>query len=152
MQVDYRQLRSGDVAILDAMLDCFGKAFAEVATYGNNRPDDAYMNRLLSGDSFIAIAALVDGRTIGGLTAYELKKFEQPRSEIYIYDLAVDASYRRRGVATGLIEALKPVARQRGAWVIFVQADDIDEPAARLYEKLGVCEKVLHFDIPAGAE
>ena len=36
---------------------------------------------------------------IGGLVAYVLPKFEQARSEIYLYDLAVDAAHRQRGVA-----------------------------------------------------
>jgi aminoglycoside 3-N-acetyltransferase I len=37
--------------------------------------------------------------------------------------------------------------RRRGAWAVFVQADYGDEPAIALYEKLGVREEVLHFDI-----
>ncbi len=93
----------------------------------------------------------MDGETIvGGLVAYELPKFEQSRSELYIYDLAVRESHRRQGVATALIEHLQTIARERGAWVIFVQADTGEEDAAAiaLYEKLGEREEVLHFDIP----
>ena len=51
------------------------------------------------------------------------------------------------GVATALIEALKPIARHKGAWMIFVQADPRDAPAVALYDKLGEREEVLHFDI-----
>lgn len=32
--------------------------------------------------------------------------------------------------------------------MIYVQADYVDPPAIALYEKLGVREEVLHFDIP----
>ncbi|HAI88405.1 MAG TPA: AAC(3)-I family aminoglycoside 3-N-acetyltransferase, partial [Alcanivorax sp.] len=46
-----------------------------------------------------------------------------------------------------LIEALKKIGRERGAWVIFVQADHGDDPAIALYTGLGVREDVLHFDI-----
>jgi aminoglycoside 3-N-acetyltransferase I len=60
----------------------------------------------------------------------------------------VAANWRRRGIATRLIEALKPIAAQRGAWVIFVQADRQDSGAVALYETLGVREEPLHFDIP----
>ena len=60
---------------------------------------------------------------VGGLAAYELRKFERERREIFIYDLAVAQEHRRRGVATGAINELKRIARQRGAYVIFVQAD-----------------------------
>ena len=81
--------------------------------------------------------------------AYDLQKFEQQRSEIYIYDLAVAATHRRRGIATALINALRAIGAARGAWVIYVQADtgDDDAPAIALYESLGVRENVLHFDI-----
>lgn len=112
-------------------------------------PDEDYLRRLLGSDTFIALAALKRDEVIGGIAAYELKKFEQPRSEIYIYDLAVAAAHRREGIATALIEKLKEVAVERGAWVIFVQADTgvEDEPAIALYTKLGRREDVLHFDI-----
>ena len=84
---------------------------------------------------------------VGGLAAYVLDKFEQERSEVYIYDLAVAEPHRRSGIATALIEALKPIAAERGAYVIFVQADPVDAPAVALYSKLGQREDVLHFDI-----
>jgi aminoglycoside 3-N-acetyltransferase I len=95
----------------------------------------------------VAVAALRDGEVIGGLAAYVLPKFEQARSEVYLYDLAVAAGHRRQGVATALIACLQRVAAERGAYVIFVQADLGDEPAIALYTKLGVREDVLHFDI-----
>jgi aminoglycoside 3-N-acetyltransferase I len=86
---------------------------------------------------------------VGGIAAYELKKFEQERSEIYIYDLAVASEHRREGIATALIEKLKEIAAKRRAYVIFVQADTgiEDKPAIALYTKLGRREDVLHFDI-----
>lgn len=116
-------------------------------TYSENRPSADYLRKLLKSDYFIAIAALKEDEVVGGLTAYELKKFEQERSEIYIYDLAVAAAHRREGIATALIHKLKEVATACGAYVIFVQADIGDDPAIELYTKLGIREDVLHFDI-----
>lgn len=85
-----------------------------------------------------AFRGALDGRSvIGGLVVYELLKFEQERSEIYIYDLAVASEHRRKGVATALINELKAVAAARGAYVIYVQADPPDEPAIALYTKPG---------------
>ncbi len=88
-----------------------------------------------------------NGEVVGGIAAYELKKFEQKRSEFYIYDLAVSAAHRREGIATALIQELKKLAGARAAYVIFVQADTDDAPAIALYSKLGIREDVLHFDI-----
>jgi aminoglycoside 3-N-acetyltransferase I len=88
------------------------------------------------------------GEVVGGIAAYELKKFEQERSAIYIYDLAVAVGHRRQGIATALIAELQRIAAACGAYVIFVQADLGDAPAIALYTKLGTREDVLHFDIP----
>jgi aminoglycoside 3-N-acetyltransferase I len=142
-----RALTPVDVMLMEAMLTTFGEAFDEVETYSRARPSRAYLARLLGSDSFIALAALKGSEVVGGIAAYELKKFEQERSEIYIYDLAVAAAHRREGIATALIAELKKIAAARGAYVIFVQADLGDAPAIALYTKLGTREDVLHFDI-----
>lgn len=147
-------LAPDDIPLLDALLKMFGEVFDEPETYTGNRPSAAYLQDLLSGDIFIALAALKNGDVVGGLAAYELKKFEQERSEIYIYDLAVRSGHRREGIATALIGKLKEIAAQRGAYMIFVQADTNveDEPAIALYTKLGKREDVLHFDIPVNPD
>ena len=145
---DIRLLGADDAALLSAMNTLFGAAFDEADTYTGARPDDAWLQTLLRSDTFIAIAACRDDAVIGALAAYVLPKFEQARSEVYIYDLAVDAEHRRQGVATALIEALQREAADRGAWVIYVQADHGDDPAIALYTGLGAREDVLHFDIP----
>lgn len=132
---------------MEAMNTMFGAAFDEVDTYTANRPSRTYLQSLLRNNQFIALAAMDNGDVIGGLAAYELQKFEQERSEIYIYDLAVAARHRRKGIATALIEKLKQLAASHGAWVIFVQADRVDAPAIALYTKLGIPSDVLHFDI-----
>jgi aminoglycoside 3-N-acetyltransferase I len=145
--VTVRHLTPNNLPLMEALLTVFGEAFNEVATYDGNRPDVAYLTELLSRDYFVALAALKDDQMVGGLVAYELRKFEQPRSEIYIYDLAVSMPHRRQGIATALINKLKEIAASRGAYVIFVQADIGDEPAIALYTKIGIREDVLHFDI-----
>ena len=145
--VDIRRLTADAIADMRRLLDLFGEVFDDPATYVRAQPDDGYLQRLLSNDQFIALAAYHGEMVVAGLAAYELQKFEQARSEIYIYDLAVGRQHRRRGIATKLITALKPIAHAAGAHVIFVQADYVDPPAVALYSKLGVREEVLHFDI-----
>ena len=147
MMLAIHRLTPDDHALMDALLATFGEAFNEPETYGAKRPSTSYLQRLLGSDSFIALGALKGGEVVGGLVAYELSKFEQERSEIYIYDLAVSGPHRRQGIATTLIQELRKLARARGAYVIFVQADIGDEAAIALYSKLGMREDVLHFDI-----
>lgn len=146
------QLKADDVGRMNALLSVFGAAFDDLPTYTSRRPSAEYLRQLLNGESFIALAAVDGEDVVGGLAAYELRKFEQERSEIYIYDLAVASTHRRLGLATALIAALQRVGAERGAYVIFVQADTgiDDEAAIALYTNLGQREEVLHFDIPVG--
>ena len=143
--ISIRQLFANDLALMESLLDTFGEAFDEVDTYSSSRPSNAYLKRLLSSNYFIALAALKNESVVGGIAAYELQKFEQERSEIYIYDLAVAVAHRREGIATALIQELQKIAVVRAAYVIFVQADIGDDPAIALYTKLGAREDVLHF-------
>jgi len=143
-----RRLCPADVPLMQAMTRMFAEAFDEPETYVGQPPGRGYLERLLYREGFIALVAVKGGVVVGGLVAYELEKFERERREIYIYDLAVAEPHRRRGIATGLIGELRRIGAERGAWVIFVQADYGDDPAIALYEKLGDREEVLHFDIP----
>lgn len=136
-----------DIGLLKDLLKVFADAFEDYASYQSAVPSDEYLSSLIARDDFIPLVAIADGKVVGGLVAYVLKKFEQERSEIYIYDLAVDEAYRRRRIATGLIDKLREIARNTNACEIYVQADYDDDPAIKLYESLGVREDVLHFDI-----
>jgi aminoglycoside 3-N-acetyltransferase I len=140
-------LTSADVLAMRALNALFAHAFGDHESYARRPPDDAYLQKLLAKEHIIVLVGRVDGEVVGGLVAYELHKLEQSRSEIYIYDLAVAENYRRHGIAQTLIEQLRAIGVERGAWVVYVQADYGDDPAIALYEKLGEREEVLHFDI-----
>ena len=138
-----------DASMMNEVLEFFAKEFHDPESYLKNKPSRGYVERLLASPSFICLVAKHQEQLVGCLVAYELVKFEQERSEVYIYDLAVSSSFRRQGVATEMIEHLKGIAKALGACVIFVQADTQTEdlPAINLYTKLGKREEVLHFDI-----
>jgi aminoglycoside 3-N-acetyltransferase I len=146
--VTIQKLGPSDVQLLRGLNAMFGVAFGEPDTYGAQPPGDDYLRDLLGKEQVVTLIASVDGEVVGGLVAYVLDKFERARREVYIYDLAVAEPHRRQGIATALIERLREIAAALQAWVIYVQADYGDDPAIALYEKLGVREEVLHFDIP----
>ena len=129
------------------MLDVLGAGFDDDPEYSRARPDAEYVQRLLGSDSFVAFVAYDGPAAVGAIAGYELVKFEQARSEFYLYDLAVLDSHRRQGIAKALIRAFQGEAARRGALVTFVQADLDDPPAIALYESLGTREEVLHFDL-----
>ena len=142
-----RRLGPNDAEAMRALNRLFGREFDDAESYESAPPSDEYFRRILGRDTVIALVAANTGEMSGGLVAYVLDKLEQERSEIYIYDLAVDEAHRRRHVATALIKDLKRRAADIGAWVIYVQADYGDDPAIALYTKLGKREDVMHFDI-----
>lgn len=152
MPYECTRLTSAELPRMKALLAVFADAFGEHDTYQAAVPSDDYLAALLDKPHFFPVVALDGGEVVGGLAAYELEKFERERSEIYIYDLAVRETHRRRGIATQLIRTLGDSARERGAYVMFVQADRGDEPAIRLYESLGTREDVHHFDIAVTAK
>ena len=115
-----RALTPDDVPLMRELLALFGRAFDDVESYSAYQPDDRYLEKLLNSETFIAISALAGATTIGGLAGYVLPKFEQARSEFYIYDLAVDEPYRRKGVARPLSRSSRRLQRQRRL-AIFVQ-------------------------------
>jgi aminoglycoside 3-N-acetyltransferase I len=142
-----KRLGAEDVALARAMNALFADAFEDPESYATLLPDASYLAGLLSNAGTIALVALAEERIVGALTAYTLPKFEQARSEIYIYDLAVAEGFRRRGIATALLDAVQDIASETSAWAVFVQADYCDEPAIALYTKLGIREDVMHFDL-----
>lgn len=149
MMYSYQRLTPEDTELMRDLLVVFGRAFEDEALYQERPPTNSYLRKELSNERCIVLAACDGARVVGGLVAYVLPKFEQERSEIYLYDLAVDERYRRQGIATELIEELRRIGHQVGAWVIFVQADAVDEPAIKLYESLtSHKEAPYHFDIP----
>jgi aminoglycoside 3-N-acetyltransferase I len=150
MSFTTKRLGRADLATMKASLALYADVFGDHESYQSNVPSDGYLLKLLGDETFYALATFADDEIVGALAAYELRKFEQERSEVYIYDLAVDMDYRRKGVATALIRRLGEAARKRGAYVMFVQADigEEDEAANALYRKLS-SEMIVakHYDI-----
>jgi aminoglycoside 3-N-acetyltransferase I len=148
MDWQVKRLTAGDDQLFRAMNVLFGEAFEEPETFGDSPPRPAYVSTFLNREHIHALVVSEGEAVLGALVAYELMKFESERSEIYIYDLAVAETHRQRGIATALIRRLCSIGAERGAWVVYVQADYGDEPAIALYTKLGTREDVMHFDIP----
>ena len=147
-QTRIHRLGAGDLPLLRQLNAVFAEAFGDAGTYLASTPGEAYCRRVLGNPLLIALVAERAGSVVGGLVAYELQKLERERSEVYLYDLAVAEAHRRQGIATALIDRLRAIAHERGAWVAFVQADPGDDPAIALYTRLGTREDVMHFDLP----
>src|SRR4051794_21251763 len=140
------ELGGDDLALLRGVNQLFGAAFDDGERYLATPPSDDHLRQLLDSSQFIALAVHGSDAVIGAITAYELVKYERDAREIYLYDLAVDESHRRQGIATVLIEHLRGIAAKRNAEVVFVQADGDDPEAIALYERFSERRAVYHFD------
>jgi aminoglycoside 3-N-acetyltransferase I len=98
---------------------------------------DEYVDRLLSSEDVFAVAAFDENNIIGGLTAHMLPMTRSESSEIFIYDLAVLAEYRRMGVGRMLMMALRSTATAAGMQDVFVPVDNDDLHAIEFYRALG---------------
>lgn len=74
---------------------------------------------------------------VGGLTAHTLMMTAYEGAEVFLYDIAVDPDYQRRGVGRRLIDALRSEASSLGISTMFVPADDADTEALAFYSALG---------------
>lgn len=112
-------------------------------------PDPEYLENLLRKESFMAYVATFGDRIIGGLTAYVLPSYYFQSSEVYIYDLAVDTPFQRKGTGRKLIEAIKTDCKALGLREVFIQADGIDQHALDFYHATGgKSAEVVHFSYP----
>ncbi|MHA7303706.1 GNAT family N-acetyltransferase [Arthrobacter sp. TMN-49] len=136
-----RRLVRGDEAVAATMFAMMAAVFE-----GDSEPlSEKYLQGLLGGDSFWAIAAFDGADVVGGLTAHTLPMTRSPSSEVFIYDLAVREDHQRQGVATQLVSELRTAAAQRGIHEVFVPADNEDRGALDFYRAQGAAASPVTF-------
>lgn len=145
--IETYRLAAGDISSLREINELFADVFEDADNYAANKPSDEYMQTFLANEENIVIAASYDGQIVGGLVAYTLNKFEQQRKEVYLYDMAVATTAQRKGIGKMLVNELRRVAKQNGAYVVFVQADEGDD-AVKFYESMSPIEnlRTRNFD------
>lgn len=74
-----------------------------------------------------------DGRIIGNATLLSTKMWDR----FLVANVAVHPTYRRQGIARGLMEAITKSIRARGGRDILLQVVKTNQPAIDLYESLG---------------
>ncbi len=146
MDVHIKKLGPGEMDQFATLINVFEEVFDMENLLG---PDPGYLENLLRKESFMVYVAMFGERVIGGLTAYVLPSYYFQSSEVYIYDLAVDTPFQRKGTGRKLIEAIKADCKALGLREVFIQADRIDEHAIGFYQSTGgKSTEVVHFSYP----
>ena len=78
-----------------------------------------------------------EGAPMGFVFGYELPRRHGDPSILFVYELEVDAAWRRRGIASRLLRELAQIARARGIETGFVLTSASNAAAMRLYESIG---------------
>jgi aminoglycoside 3-N-acetyltransferase I len=138
-----KRLGQNDIEMVKQLLLLFEKVFEMKDFTSVNEP---YLTKLLQKPDFIIYVAVHKNETIGGLTAYQLPGYYSEQSEIFIYDIAIQKEFQRKGIGKKLFLAIKEYGKQTGAKELFVAANEEDEHALDFYRSLGgKAEKVFHF-------
>jgi len=119
--IDVRRLGPGDEAAVLALAE--------------KEPPDAA--RLLADERTFYLAAFDGDRPVGFVFAHELLRRHGDPTMLFVYDVGVDETHRRRGIATRLLRELGAIARERGIRTGFLLTNASNDPAMGLYRSLG---------------
>lgn len=125
--VEIRRLRRGDEQSVLAAGSLFDDA-----------PDASTARRFLEQPNHHLLIAYATGGggPLGFVSGVETTHPDKG-SEMFLYELAVDESARRRGVGRSLVEALVALARSRGCYAVWVLTDTDNVAALATYEGAG---------------
>ncbi|MEV0776787.1 GNAT family N-acetyltransferase [Streptomyces sp. NPDC050433] len=101
---------------------------------GPARPE--WAERFLAAPGHLLLIAYVEGVPAGFVSGIEMLHPDKG-VEMCLYELSVDAPYRRRGIGRALTDTLAAVARERGCYDMWVGVDTDNEPALATYRSAG---------------
>jgi ribosomal protein S18 acetylase RimI-like enzyme len=130
----------GHVLVDEVSIDAFVKVAAELRG-SSTAQTNAHLERLAHSPlAPYAIVARMNGRVVGcGQLSCE-------DGIAGVYDMVTAPESRGRGVATAMVGALLANARERGGTCAFLQVDEDNEPALRVYRKFGFATAyVYHY-------
>jgi ribosomal protein S18 acetylase RimI-like enzyme len=92
--------------------------------------------RFLADSGHHLLLAYEDDRPVGFVSGVEVTHPDKG-TEMFLYELAVDEPFRRRGIGRALAAALAGLARQRGCYGMFVLTDHDNLAAQATYLAAG---------------
>ncbi len=99
---------------------------------------ERYVKESLSDKNVILLVAETDGKVIGMVRAVIHERlFYEPRKEAIITDIYVHPSYRRRALASMLLDRLADELRERGVSLLVAEYPPGNKIAEKFFEKTG---------------
>lgn len=130
--MDIRTIGAGNVAAVMAASPLFdGPAAARIA------------QRFLDSEGHYLLIAYEDGGPAGFVSGIEMTHPDKG-TEMFLYELAVAEAFRRRGIGTALVTALRDLAIEHGCYDMWVLTDADNTAALATYDGTGADEKSNH--------
>ncbi len=123
--MDIRVVRPGDDGLVAAASHLFDGPARSDATA-----------RFLADDTHHLLIAYEDERAVGFVSGVEVTHPDKG-TEMFLYELAVDGPFRRRGIGRALVERLAALARGAGCYGMWVVTDEDNVAARATYEGAG---------------
>jgi ribosomal protein S18 acetylase RimI-like enzyme len=94
------------------------------------------VDRFVADEAHHLLLAIEEDSVVGFVSGVEMTHPDKG-TEMFLYELAVDAPVRNRGVGRSLVTALADLARERGCYGMWVLTDDGNPAALRAYTAAG---------------
>ncbi len=98
--------------------------------------DHQATRRFLEEEGHHLLVAYVGDHPAGFVTGVETTHPDKG-TEMFLYELAVDAEHRHAGIGRALVEALRDLGLERGCYGMRVLTDDDNAAALATYERAG---------------
>lgn len=102
----------------------------------DHEPREEWAKQFLARDGHHMVWARLGGDDAGFISGVEITHPDKG-TEMLLYELGVEAQFRRRGIATALVEELAAIARERGCHGMWVPVDADNEVAQQFYLAAG---------------
>ena len=98
--------------------------------------DESATSRFLGAEGHHLLVAYEQDQPAGFVSGVEVTHPDKG-TEMFLYELAVEEGFRRRGFARALVDALASVAKERGCYGMWVVTDADNTAALATYEGSG---------------
>jgi ribosomal protein S18 acetylase RimI-like enzyme len=115
---------------------------AASALFDHPARSDAVARFLAEPGHHLLLAYDDQGQPVGMVSGVETTHPDKG-TEMFVYELAVDAASRRRGVGTALVRALAQLAQDKGCYGMWVLTDADNLPAMGAYQSAGGTDPML---------
>ena len=146
MSIQVRRLTPADLTVARELFGLMSAAFGETQQPLSND----WLTEHLGSPRFWALAAFAGPDLVGGLTAHGMPLTRAEITEVFVYDIAVRATCRRRGIGRALLTTLRELCADDGIQTVLVPADADDGRAVEFYRALGGASSPVTFFVFGG--